>query len=288
MKVIRADVMGFCMGVRRAVEAADKTLDANKDRKVFSFGPLIHNPVILSKLEEKGLFVTDENTVHSIPKDSVVIIRAHGIRPDLKALLDQSRVEIVDATCPKVVANQKVVKKYSAQGYTIILTGDNGHGEVEGIRGFAENPDRDFFVAGDLNQALNLLPLIKDKKCVLLSQTTFSQKEFDSIAQVYTKEIPDLKVMATICSATCERQQALEKLALKTDSVIIIGGKKSANTIRLFEKARILFKKAVHIETAQEIPDDFYESDVVGITAGASTPDFVIEEVEKALLKTSK
>ncbi|MBP5587178.1 MAG: 4-hydroxy-3-methylbut-2-enyl diphosphate reductase, partial [Treponema sp.] len=197
---------------------------------------------------------------------------------------------IIDATCPRVTVSQNRVKEFSRQGYTVFLTGDKGHAEVEGIKGFCES---DFYCIENLSEAQDVLKTNTFEKVMLLSQTTFSEVEFAKISE-YFKTFFDAKkgddkiqlvIINTICPATKQRQEALEKLSGKVKGIIVVGGKKSANTVRLYQKASSYVKKAVHIENASEIPDEFYLLDTVGITAGASTPDSVIDEVVERLTK---
>ncbi|MCR5386536.1 MAG: 4-hydroxy-3-methylbut-2-enyl diphosphate reductase [Treponema sp.] len=290
MNVIKADTLGYCMGVRRAVESAEVALKEYKDKKVYSLGPLIHNQNALDDLASKGLNIIDENSIDELKENSVVIIRAHGVKPSVKKILEDKNTVIIDATCPRVTVSQNRVKEFSRQGYTVFLTGDKGHAEVEGIKGFCES---DFYCIENLSEAQDVLKTNTFEKVMLLSQTTFSEVEFAKISE-YFKTFFDAKkgddkiqlvIINTICPATKQRQEALEKLSGKVKGIIVVGGKKSANTVRLYQKASSYVKKAVHIENASEIPDEFYLLDTVGITAGASTPDSVIDEVVERLTK---
>ncbi len=280
MKVILADVLGYCMGVKRAVESADFALKNNPNKKVFSLGPLIHNRIALEKLSEKGLSVLDSEKVDSAKKGSVVVIRAHGVPPIVLEKLNKNGAEIVNATCPKVVASQKNAKKYADLGYTVILAGDSNHGEVAGIAGYA---GKKFILVQSKEDAEKLKPLKDSEKAILLCQTTFSAEEFAHIVECLSKKIKNLKVLNTICSATKERQEALRALCPKVQGVLVVGGKNSANTKRLFQIAKENCKNAALIETAEEIPTQFFLLDTVGVTAGASTPKEVIEEVVERL-----
>lgn len=276
MNVIKADTMGYCMGVRRAVESAEIALKEYKDKKVYSLGPLIHNPVALEELSKKGLNIIQENDIPSLDSSSVVIIRAHGISPQVKNLLLQRNVIIIDATCPRVTVSQNRVAEYSSNGYKVFLAGDRGHAEVEGIKGYASG---EFFCIQNVKEASEIFSRNLSEKSLLLCQTTFSPVEFEKIAAMANDISSEIKIINTICPATQQRQDALEKLCQNVDGVIVVGGKKSANTIRLYQKATGFVKNAIHIEKASEIPDFFRNLQVVGVTAGASTPDNVIEEV---------
>lgn len=285
MNVIKADTLGYCMGVRRAVESAEIALKEYKDKKIYSLGPLIHNAVALDELSDKGLNILEEKDIDNICFDSVVVIRAHGISPVVKTKLVQKKIPVIDATCPRVTVSQNRVAEYSEKGFGIILAGDKGHAEVEGIKGFAKG---EFFCVQNLQEVRDLIQsrgLINspEKKYLLLCQTTFSPVEFEKISKYLKDEISQLSIINTICPATQKRQDALERLCNTVDGVIVVGGKKSANTIRLYQKACSFVQKAVHIEKASEIPDEFRTLKTVGVTAGASTPDNVIEEVIQSL-----
>lgn len=283
MEIIRASVLGFCFGVRRAVDMAEKALTSYPNKKVYSLGPLIHNETALKALGDKGLIIVEEDNVNSIIDNSVVIIRAHGVGPDVIDVLKEKNCEIIEATCPRVKASQKMVTKYNNDDEYVILTGDKNHGEVIGIAGYA---GKNFTLIQTLEDAQSLdVSEIKDKKVILLSQTTFSPKLFNEIEALLKAKIKDLNVMNTICSATSERQEALIELCSKVEGVLVIGGKGSSNTIRLYQTANINCKRACHIQGVDDIPEDFYKMERVGITAGASTPDGIITKIEDALLK---
>lgn len=281
LKIIRADIMGYCMGVRRAVEAAEEALSKKTHGPVYTYGPLIHNPSALACLAAAGVIVIGEKGI-VLPEDlsySPVIIRAHGIPPKERAELVKRNAEIIDATCPRVLSSQKRAAQYSAMGYSVILAGDRNHGEIAGIAGYA--PGCTVLENFSDAEQLDFYP----ERAVLISQTTIKQSEYDAIAEVLKKHISDLKVFNTICPATLERQKALEDIAGKVDGIIVIGGKNSANTQRLFSTAKELTPNAWHIETPDEIPDEVYSLSCIGITAGASTPDEVIDAVEQELQK---
>ena len=278
--------MGFCFGVRRAVELAEKALDENKSKKVYSLGPLIHNEKVLSALKEKGLIIIEENEIKNIVCESVVIIRAHGVAPDIIKSLKEKKCEIIDATCPRVKASQKMVERYSAEDDFVILTGDKNHGEVIGIAGYA---GKNFALIQDLKEAMKIdFADLSQKNIILLSQTTFSPVEFEKIEKVCKNKFKNLAVMNTICPATNERQNALLELCSKVDGVLVIGGKNSANTKRLFQTAQKHCKNVAHIQSKNDIPKFFYEMEKVGITAGASTPDEIIVDVKNHLCNFNK
>ena len=284
MTVILADVLGYCMGVRRAVESAIASIDKAND--VYTLGPLIHNKTALNFLEKKGLKVLNENKAEDAKIGSTVIIRAHGVPPSVNEILKKRECTIINATCPRVTASQKNAARYASMNYTVILAGDSNHGEVIGIAGYSGNK---FYLVQDSEDAKKLLPPEDaDENAILLSQTTFSPQEFEKIAEIIKAKYKNLKVMNTICPATKERQDSLLRLCPLVEGVLVVGGKNSANTKRLLQTAKENCSKAALIETSDEIPEDFFKLQIVGITAGASTPDSAIEEVKNALMSHNK
>lgn len=281
IQIVRADVMGYCMGVRRAVQAAEEALLETPLRPVYTYGPLIHNPTALERLEKAGVVVIGEG-YEAVPEDfdgKTVILRAHGIPPAERQELKRRRANIVDATCPRVISSQKRAKKYSDDGFFVFLAGDKAHGEMTSVSGYA--PDSVIFQNADEVEQYSAWP----EKAVLLCQTTMKQSEYDAIAAALAHHVASLSVLKTICPATKERQQALAELAKQVDGIIVIGGKNSANTIRLYLSAKALCPNAWHIETENDIPQEARSLERIGLTAGASTPDDVIDAVEKALQK---
>jgi len=298
MKIIRADKMGFCAGVRRAVLTADEALKNNKNGKVYSLGPLIHNGEALKKYEELGLKILKEDEISILNNIDTVVIRAHGVPPVIKEKLKSTGANILDGTCPIVQANQKKCWDFAKEGAVIFFTGDANHGEVIGIEGYARrgaelsSKNLYFTLIKSKEDALKaydaLSEDLKSSKIVLISQTTFSVKIFDEIASELKKLIPSITICRTICPATFDRQDSLDDLCEKVEGVIVIGGKNSANTNRLYDKANLLCSHTALIENASEIPASFFNLNTVGLTAGASTPDYVIDEVESALYKNCR
>lgn len=296
MTILRADKMGFCAGVRRAVNLAEKALEENGSGQVYTLGPLIHNPVELKKLADRNLKILDETHFDGLNAGDKVLIRAHGVPPEKEAALKSKKVNIINATCPLVTQSQKRAAKYASENYVIFFAGDKNHGEVVGIEGYVRESAKkngfecNFLLVKDVDEAekeiKNLLeknPNAKNQKVVLLSQTTFSISNFEKIENLLKSKFPNLEVVNSICPATHERQDSLIKLCEQVDGVLVIGGRTSANTNRLLATAQKLCKKAALIENADEIPKDFFHLEKVGLTAGASTPDDVISEVELKL-----
>ena len=279
MEIKRASVLGFCFGVRRAVELAEKALIESNGNTVYSLGPLIHNETALKTLGEKGLQTIEEENINTIPNNSTVIIRAHGVSLKVISILEDKNCKIIDATCPRVKASQKMVEKYTYNNDYVVLTGDKNHGEVIGIQGYA---GKNFTVIQNYEEAENFT-LPNENNIILLSQTTYSPTEFSKIKALFQKRFTNIAVMNTICPATNERQNALLELCSQVDGILVIGGKNSANTKRLYQTAAANCKIAAHIQAANDIPENFFHLSKIGITAGASTPDQIIESVEKAL-----
>lgn len=291
MEVIRAGVLGFCMGVRRAVDFAIN--ETQTGSPVFSLGPLIHNPIALADLEVQGIKSVD--SLDQLPSDRncSVIIRAHGIEPNMEKALRASGVNFVDATCPNVKANQLKAEELSRLGYCLFLAGEAKHAEVEGILGYVKCSSNDAFCeitgnASDAGKAAKKLYSINsDVKTAILGQTTISEKEYLEISEAVRIFFPNLEVIQTICTATKERQEALNDLLHQVDAVIVAGGKNSANTRRLLYIAEESGKPCALVEDPLEIPDFFFTCEKVGLCAGASTPDSVIGMIEERLLTYS-
>lgn len=267
--------MGFCMGVERAVSIVQKLADEGSGGKAATLGPIIHNQQIVDRFEQQGIPAV--NSVDEI-EEGKAVIRAHGIPPVEREQLEEKGVEIIDGTCPKVIASQKIVQKYSGLGYHIVIVGDRNHGEIKGLAGYAASYD----IIGSAEEAGSMNP---PHKTMVICQTTIKEKEFDSVCKVLREKNDQIVVRNSICSATNNRQAAVRELAGKVDAVVVIGGKNSANTKRLYLTVKELGKPCWHISGAEEIPEEISSYDIIGITAGASTPDWVVEDVEAVLSK---
>ena len=288
MAIIRARVLGFCMGVRRAVELA--TVQAQKAAQegsaLYTLGKLIHNPQVLDDLEKLGITALNQNSYGQIKdKNCCVIIRAHGISPQAEEKLRGIGCKIIDATCPNVKKNQLKTQELSRAGYSLFLAGESAHAEIEGITGYANCAPFCKAVintrqAGEAAAALH--ETNSNAKTALIGQTTISEDEYGGIGNEIKKYFPNLEIVNTICAATAERRQALRELLNNADAVIIAGGKESANTRRLLLIAQESGKPCAIVEQVEEIPENFFSYKTVGISAGASTPDSLIDEIETA------
>lgn len=265
-----AKTAGFCYGVDRAVKLAET--EAEKSGKLYTLGPIIHNPHVVSDLEKKGALVA--NDVSEIPENSRVVIRSHGLPKSDFDILNQKKCKIIDATCPFVKKIHNIVQEYYEKGYTILVIGDETHPEVKGILGWCGEA----LVISD-EDAVDLLKL-GDKPLCVVSQTTFERKKWEKIKNKILKLGITCDIIDTICNATAKRQAEIEEIARKSDAVIVIGGRQSSNTKRLAHVAKKHCEKVFLIECAEEIKnEDFSAYSSIGVTAGASTPACIIKEV---------
>jgi 4-hydroxy-3-methylbut-2-enyl diphosphate reductase len=287
MKVIRSRVMGFCMGVRRAVSMAEEELNAARKfgGRVYALGPLIHNPKVLCDLKNRGMETLNDPIFPENQENCSIIVRAHGIKPQIEAELRGKGARIADATCPRVKASQLKAAELAASGYSLFLAGEADHAEVEGILGYTAGAFCRVVSGAEEAEAAakKLREADKDARTALIGQTTISEEEYKAIGGAIQKYFPGLQIIQTICSATRDRQQALRELLTQVDAVIVIGGKDSANTRRLLAIAEESGKPCALAETAADIPKSFFNCDLVGLSAGASTPDSVIDELETFL-----
>ncbi len=266
------------MGVQRVVNlAVEKT--AKPDSTIYSLGPIIHNNQTLDMLKERGVEMFNEQSPPN--KDSTVLIRAHGIPPKTQEKYTTGCYDIIDGTCPKVKTVHKVIEKYRKQGFSIIITGDEGHAEVIGLMGYAGD-------AGHLIQSIDDVKRLPDfNKICVVAQTTFSRQAFDTISNAIIAQYPkaEVAVKKTICSATDKRQKEVINLSKAVDCMIVVGGKNSANTLRLAKISQENGTPTFHIETEEEISwDSIKDHNHIGITAGASTPAWMIKRVTDHLL----
>lgn len=269
VKIKVADTAGFCFGVRRAVELAEG-ISKNR-KKVYTLGPLIHNPQEINRLAKMGIKPVSSGEGLG---DCRLVLRTHGIPSQLRKKLEAKKLKLVDATCPFVKRAQDIVKGLNRDGYQTIIVGEADHPEVIGLVSYC---DGDCKVA---EKASDLKGFKFARKVGVLSQTTQTRENFDSIIKAVRRQRPDAKVFNTICRATTDRQQDASKLAKKVDVMIVVGGKNSGNTRRLYEISS-RYAKSRLIERASELkPSWFKGAKTVGITAGASTPQWIISEVK--------
>ena len=274
MRILIAKTAGFCMGVRRAVEMA---LDAPNKHKtpIYTLGPLIHNPQVLSLLEERGIFEINDIPDHG---SGTILIRAHGTPPETKKRFKKAGFTVIDATCPRVVKVQAIIDKHAGQGYASIIIGDKEHPEVIGLLGYAGGKG---YVAGGIKE-FNDLPAFDN--AIIVAQTTQNTIFFKKIKDRAIRKYPHYKIFDTICDSTVKRQAEVNSLAEVTDAIVVVGGHNSGNTQRLFEIAGQTGKPVYHIETETELNDNVLASaQCIGLTAGASTPNWIIKKVYRAI-----
>ena len=275
MKVTLAKSAGFCFGVKRAVEMVYK--EAETGKKVYTLGPIIHNEQVVQDLEQKGVRVIDTPEELSKAEDATVIIRSHGISADVYHQLEDKKVRIVDATCPFVSKIHRIVEKKYPEGSCIVIVGNANHPEVEGINGWCNGAAT---VIGSVSEAENYSQEPARKLCVV-AQTTFNYKKFKDIVDIFSKKSYDIDVMNTICNATEERQTEAAAIAGDSDAMIVIGGKHSSNTQKLYEICKNVCPDTHFIQTLDDLDlKQFQSFRSVGITAGASTPNTIIKEVQ--------
>ncbi|MDW7708874.1 MAG: 4-hydroxy-3-methylbut-2-enyl diphosphate reductase [Deferrisomatales bacterium] len=276
MEIVLARSAGFCMGVRRAIEMA---LEAVKEEEgeVFTHGPLIHNPQALEDLRDKGVIPLPADG--PVPEGTVVV-RAHGVPPAELEQLEQGSRRVVDATCPKVSTIQRKIAEFSGRGYAVIIAGDADHPEVVGLLGHASGFAR---VVSRPDEVDELPPL---DRVLLVAQSTQDEEVFHAIRQRVLDRYPRAKALATICQSTHRRQSEVREMAGRVDALVVIGGRNSANTRRLAEIGEALGVPSYHVETAAELPlGSLRGLSRVGVTAGASTPAWIIDEVVQTLAR---
>ena len=261
---------GFCFGVRRAVCKAFEC--AEKQLPCVTLGPLIHNPQEVARLEAAGIRSVD--TLEEVENGQTVIIRSHGVTPQVYAQCEKMGIPVIDATCPHVAHIHQLVKSYSETGDAVMIVGAADHPEVIGIAGWASGP---VLILHD-GQAAEEAQL--PGKALVVAQTTIRRDRFEEVLAVLKHKIPELTVRKTICAATSQRQEEAEKLSREADVMIVVGGRNSSNTQKLFETCALRCGRSILVETPEDIPAHVAKkSDRVAITAGASTPQWLLEQV---------
>ncbi len=269
MKIELAKNYGFCYGVKRAIEIAEKHPNS------VTFGPLIHNKDEINRLKEKHQVGLVESLEDALDHDTV-IIRTHGITKERLKTLKSEGKKIINATCPYVTTPQQIVEKMSKEGYTIVIFGDKNHPEIQGVSSYAEDKDRCHVV---LNED-ELIGLPLGSKVAVVAQTTRKPEAYQKLVSSLVVRVAELRVFNTICNATFENQEAAAQLAQKADVMIIIGGKNSSNTKQLHSICKQYLDDCYHIENENEIQKSWFEGkNLCGISAGASTPDWIIQNV---------
>ena len=275
MKVELAKSAGFCFGVEKAVNTVYEEAKKGNDI-VYTLGPIIHNEEVVKDMKKRGVEAVKIEDLASLPKGTV-IIRSHGVSREIFNFVKNSGHRVVDATCPFVKKIHAIVSVQSGKGKTVVIIGNPEHPEVMGIRGWG---DENTYAVENIEQFMNL-ELKKDKEIIIVAQTTFNHKKFQEIIDKISLLGYDVRCFNTICNATQERQAEAKKIASNVDAMIVIGDKKSSNTGKLVEICQEECKNTVFIQTLEDLDYGALLSvDSVGITAGASTPKHIIEEVQ--------
>ena len=278
MKIELAKTAGFCFGVRRAVETVYEQVKHHQGEKIYTYGPIIHNEEVIKDLRRQGVEVINSEEELEKLEEGVVIIRSHGVPKAIYDKLEEKGLDCVDATCPFVKKIHNIVAEESQKGSHIVIIGNSEHPEVEGIKGWCEGP---VTVISSHEEAENLAFSEGEKLCVV-SQTTFNYNKFQDLVEKILKKGYDILVLNTICNATKERQQEARQIAERVDAMIVIGDKRSSNTQKLFEICGKACLNTYYIQTLDDFDMNQLRSvETVGITAGASTPNNIIEEVQK-------
>ncbi|MGL5258065.1 MAG: 4-hydroxy-3-methylbut-2-enyl diphosphate reductase [Proteocatella sp.] len=281
MKVEIAKYSGYCFGVKRAMDMAWEELMKNSENtqnQIYSIGPLIHNNQAMQKYKDKGLLI--EEKVENIEKNSIAIVRSHGLSKYFYDKMEEKSIKVVDATCPFVKKIQDIVYKSHISGSKIILIGDRNHPEIIGINGWAEDSS---IIINSLDDASSF-EVDENSDYIVVVQTTYKLEKYQQIEKILKNRLKKVEFFNTICYATRERQDAAGKLSKIVDAMIVVGGKNSSNTKKLAEICAENCETFL-IETAEELDlEKIKNFEKIGISAGASTPDFIIKEVEDLLL----
>ncbi len=286
MEVRLAKSAGFCFGVKRAVDKVYEQIETGKT--IYTYGPIIHNEEVVKDLEQKGVMVIpDREALQQVVakwqsgifegKGGAVIIRSHGVPKEIHDRIEQSGLECIDATCPFVKRIHRIVQKESQQGKHIVIVGNPGHPEVEGIMGWCEGP----LTVLETEEEAQIFNDTRDMEICIVSQTTFNYNKFQHIVAIFQKKGYNDIVVNTICNATEERQTEAREIASQADIMIVIGGKHSSNTRKLYEICSSECANTYFIQTLDDLHLELPKAvGLVGITAGASTPNKLIEEVQ--------
>ena len=276
MEITVAKTAGFCFGVKRAVEKVYDQIATGK-KPIYTYGPIIHNEEVVRDLEEKGVQVINSKEELEALKEGVVVIRSHGVGREIYELLERQGLELVDATCPFVKKIHKIVREQCEAGRRVIIVGNEHHPEVEGIKGWGN----EYTLAVESLEEFEHLALRPDEKLCIVAQTTFNYNKFKELVEIISKKRYDIVVLNTICNATKERQTEARQIAARVDAMVVIGDKRSSNTQKLFEICKEECLNTYYIQTLDDLDINQLRSvESVGITAGASTPNKIIEEVQ--------
>ena len=280
MKITLAKTAGFCFGVDRAVKMVYDLLE--KGEKVCTLGPIIHNQQLVDELKQKGVRIVENPS--EVNEGETLVLRSHGVEPSVLEECKKLNIKTVDATCVFVSKIHKIVSEQSKSGDIILIAGDKNHQEVIGIRGYADNESFVFSDEAELEDLLKINPILTEKSVSVVAQTTFNEKKWQKCQKFLKKLCTNAKIFDTICNATSLRQSEAGELSKTNDAMVVIGGKHSSNTSKLFDVCRSNCDKTYLIETYKELEPDFFKGcDFVGVVAGASTPAGIIKEVIRTM-----
>ena len=278
MNVELARTAGFCFGVKRAVDTVYQQIEQYRGEKIFTYGPIIHNEEVIKDLRSHGVEVLNDEEELKTADADVVVIRSHGVAKYIYDIMEERGITCVDATCPFVKKIHKIVAEKSAEGSYIVIVGNGEHPEVQGIRGWA---GEQVTVVQTPEDAERFELPDKDQKVCIVAQTTFNYNKFKELVEIISKKRYDIVVLNTICNATKERQTEARQIAARVDAMVVIGDKRSSNTQKLFEICKEECLNTYYIQTLDDLDINQLRSvESVGITAGASTPNKIIEEVQ--------
>lgn len=271
---------GFCFGVKRAVELVYE--EAKKGGDIYTYGPIIHNEEVVGDLENKGVRVINSPEEIDNLKSGTIIIRSHGVSKDIYDRMINNGLNVIDATCPFVKKIHNIVSEESNKGNVIVIVGNKDHPEVQGIKGWS---NCETYII-DSKEEIDKITINNGKKVCVVAQTTFNFNKFKELVEILTKRVYDIIAVNTICNATKERQTEAKSLALESDAMIVIGGRHSSNTQKLYQICKSECDNTMYIQTLDDLViDELTSVRSVGITAGASTPNNIIEEVWQACQK---
>lgn len=276
MQIITADPIGLCFGVKRAINMLEQELAGNNT--VYSLGSPIHNPQEIERLKKLGLQLVE--TIEEIPNGAVSFVRTHGVSPDVYTQLVSKCSRVIDATCPFVKTAQEKAESLSKENYTVVISGDSNHPEVQAITGYAKG---NVYV---LSANQEIPKELYGKRCGIMSQTTQKLTVFSELVSAFAAIMPEIKVYNTICRATLARQESVKRLTSGVDGIIVLGGHNSANTRNLVRIAEDAGVPALWIEQSDEAERSWFEGkETIGIAAGCSTPDWLIKQLVDKLQK---
>lgn len=285
MEIIRAKHMGFCFGVAGAIETCHAVLknENNKNKRIFILGMLVHNQYVVDKLKNEGFLIVEEKDIleqkDDLKQDDIVIIRAHGTSKKIYDILEKKRVKVYDATCKFVTHIRETLIDMENQGYEIIFIGDKEHPEVKGIISFGKN----IRVFNELEE-VKKAEIESEKKYCVLTQTTLNKKKLEKIKSFLENHYSNVNILDKVCGATQVRQEAVEELSKKVDILLVIGGKNSSNTKKLYDISKAINKNTYLIEDETELEENWFtDCKKVGITAGASTPKEIVINIENKI-----